>query len=138
MLKSRAWRKLRVTRARSAGQLGPSVRELPVPRGIGSLAASAASALGKERVVKNAALLWVSIAVVGCASSASREPGPRPGLGVAVPTFSSVDGSHDGSIDRAEFEKLADTLFDRIDTDHNGVLSEQEYNQLLRGPPRRS
>jgi hypothetical protein len=82
--------------------------------------------------MKTALRLFTGLAVVACANFTS----PEPGVGIAVPAFASVDEDHNGSVNREEFQKLTSTLFDQLDTNHDGVLSPDEYNQLRPRPPR--
>src|SRR5215471_328805 len=82
------------------------------------------------------ALIFVSLMLAsGVAASAQDFPpqGPQgpPGEGrqrFQMPTFAEMDKNKDGKISRDEWKGPAQ-LFDRIDTNHDGFIDENEYNQ---------
>jgi len=67
-----------------------------------------------------------------CAHHREPDPGPAPLLPRIA--FSELDTNEDGGIDGAEFERIADALFRRLDSDGDLRISEEEYARLLERP----
>jgi hypothetical protein len=82
---------------------------------------------------RDLALLLAAAAVLGCTHPGEDRPGPViPRLG-----FDQIDENEDSAIDDTEFQRVADALFARLDTDRNGKLDEAEYKKLLERPRHR-
>ena len=81
------------------------------------------------------------IAVVA-ASAFAQEPPPMPPQGgqsgmrmqVQMPTFADLDKNKDKKISREEFpSQLPPQMFDRLDTNHDGFIDEEEWNAIRNG-----
>jgi Ca2+-binding EF-hand superfamily protein len=71
-----------------------------------------------------AALLVLIVAIP--ASTASGQDQSASG-------FDALDGNHDGTIDRDEWDQFGDRQFDRVDTDGDGLASPQELRRSFDG-----
>jgi len=55
--------------------------------------------------------------------------------GLAQSLFDRVDVNHDGVITREEFNRAQQSLFDRMDVNHDGVISRAEFNRAHQAGP---
>ena len=74
--------------------------------------------------------------IVGCAQDEPRMP-PQDrqpgGMRMQIPTFADLDKNKDKKLSREEAGQLPPQMFDRLDTNHDGFIDEEEWNAMRRG-----
>jgi len=78
------------------------------------------------------ALIVAAVGVAGFTGGAFAQSSASPGAG--APAFDVADANHDGFVDFTEalaaYPGLTQNNFDQVDTNKDGKLTADEYNQL--------
>src|SRR5262245_49495279 len=83
--------------------------------------------------MRGVSLVLAMSLLVSCASPSADDHGER----IPALAFSELDANGDGSLDSAEFHKLADAIFARLDANGDEQLSPAEYKKLFERPHHR-
>jgi Ca2+-binding EF-hand superfamily protein len=81
--------------------------------------------------------LVVFIAIAAAGAWAQDAPPPMPpggqqggGMRMQLPSFADLDKNKDKKISRDEASQIPPQMFDRIDTNHDGFIDEEEWNAM--------
>ena len=78
--------------------------------------------------------VFLGSAALACTSSGPSSSRRSTPTKVPILSFDYLDENGDASVDGVEFQKLATAMFNRLDEDKDGRLSEDEYMRLTERP----
>jgi Ca2+-binding EF-hand superfamily protein len=79
-------------------------------------------------------LLAVTAGVASAQDAPPMPPGGQPGMRMQVqmPNFADLDKNKDKKLSREEASQMPPQFFDRLDTNHDGFIDEEEWNAMRR------